>query len=223
MKITDIRCYVIEDEHPPVALTDRLAFHIWLDDVPARETCDFPGDAGEFAAARGRLPHASTGDLDASERFDLITACDCIHDFAAPERTLQEIHGLLEPQGTLFIIEPKAGDRLEDNINPIGTMFYGFSIFHCMTQSLARGGPGLGTCLGPARTELAAGAGVKRGYVHGKSDKTASAPVENPVHPGQLLATIYHSVGIRPDTITYNHLNQPRELVPAEIVSGILG
>jgi hypothetical protein len=32
-------------------------------------------------------------------------------------------------------------------------MFYGFSIFHCMTQSLARGGPGLGTCLGPARTE----------------------------------------------------------------------
>jgi hypothetical protein len=32
-------------------------------------------------------------------------------------------------------------------------MFYGFSIFHCMTQSLARGGPGLGTCLGPAGTE----------------------------------------------------------------------
>ena len=60
---------------------------------------------------------------------------------------------MLEPRGTLFIIEPKAGDRLEDNINPIGTMFYGFSIFHCMTQSLARGGPGLGTCLGPARTE----------------------------------------------------------------------
>ncbi len=71
-------------------------------------------------------------------------------------------------------------------------------------------------------TALAAGAGIKRGYVHGKSDKTASAPVDNPVHPGQLLATIYHSVGIRPDTITYNHLNQPRELVPAEIVSGIL-
>jgi ubiquinone/menaquinone biosynthesis C-methylase UbiE len=95
----------------------------------------------------------STGDLDTRERFDLITACDCIHDFAAPEHTLKEIHALLEPQGTLFIIEPKAGDRLEDNINSISTMFYGFSIFHCMTQSLARGGPGLGTCLGPARTE----------------------------------------------------------------------
>ncbi|CAN5626198.1 DUF1501 domain-containing protein [soil metagenome] len=71
-------------------------------------------------------------------------------------------------------------------------------------------------------TALVAGAGIKRGYVHGKSDATASAPIEDPVHPGQLLATIYHSVGIRPDTIMYNHLNQPRELVPAEPVSGIL-
>ncbi len=71
-------------------------------------------------------------------------------------------------------------------------------------------------------TALIAGAGVKRGYVHGKSDKTASAPVENPVHPTELLATIYHSVGIRPDTIVYNHLNQPRELVKGEVVTGIL-
>ena len=107
------------------------------------------------AGVSGRVSFiaASTADLDAGDGFDLITACDCIHDFAAPERTLEQIRVLLKPQGTLFIIEPKAADRLEDNINPIGTMFYGFSIFHCMTQSLAKGGPGLGTCLGPARTE----------------------------------------------------------------------
>jgi uncharacterized protein (DUF1501 family) len=71
-------------------------------------------------------------------------------------------------------------------------------------------------------TSVVAGAGVKRGYVHGKSDKTASAPLENPVHPTGLLATIYHSVGINPDTIVYNHLNQPRELVKGEVVNGIL-
>jgi hypothetical protein len=71
-------------------------------------------------------------------------------------------------------------------------------------------------------TAFIAGAGVKRGYVHGKSDKTASAPVEHPVHPTELLATIYHSVGIKPDTIVYNHLNQPRELVKGEIVTRIL-
>ncbi len=70
-------------------------------------------------------------------------------------------------------------------------------------------------------TALAAGAGIKRGYVHGKSDQTASAPLEDPVHPGQLLATIYESFGIAPDTIVHNHLNQPRELVKAEAVSAL--
>jgi hypothetical protein len=71
-------------------------------------------------------------------------------------------------------------------------------------------------------TACVAGAGVKRGHVYGKSDATASAPLENPVHPNDLLATIYHSVGIAPDTIVYNHLNQPRELVKGATVSGIL-
>lgn len=71
-------------------------------------------------------------------------------------------------------------------------------------------------------TAVVAGAGVKRAFVYGKSDKTASAPLENPVHPCDLLATIYHSVGIDPSTIVYNHLNQPRELVKGEVVTGIL-
>jgi hypothetical protein len=71
-------------------------------------------------------------------------------------------------------------------------------------------------------TACVAGAGVKRGFVYGKSDKTASAPTENPVHPTDLLATIYHSVGINPGIMVYNHLNQPRELVKGEVVSGIL-
>ncbi len=68
---------------------------------------------------------------------------------------------------------------------------------------------------------VVAGGGMKRGYVHGKSDKTASAPAENPVHPSELLATIYEAFGIAPDTIVYNHLNQPRELVKAHAVSAL--
>ena len=67
-----------------------------------------------------------------------------------------------------------------------------------------------------------AGAGVKRGFVYGRSDATGSAPLDNPVHPTDLLATIYHSVGIHPATIQYNHLNQPRELVKGSVVTGIL-
>src|SRR5262249_24406783 len=50
-------------------------------------------------------------------------------------------------------------------------------------------------------TSVVAGAGVKRAFVYGKSDRTASAPVENPVHPRELLATIYHSIGINPNTL----------------------
>jgi hypothetical protein len=71
-------------------------------------------------------------------------------------------------------------------------------------------------------TSVVAGAGVRRGLVYGKSDRTASAPLETPVHPRELLATIYHSVGINPATLVYNHLNQPRELVQGEPVTGIL-
>jgi hypothetical protein len=67
-------------------------------------------------------------------------------------------------------------------------------------------------------TAVMAGAGIKGGNVHGKSDKTGSAPATDPVHPGELLATIYHAFGIDPATIVYNHLKQPRELVKAEAV-----
>ena len=72
-------------------------------------------------------------------------------------------------------------------------------------------------------TAMLAGAGIKRGNVHGSSDKTASAPLTDPVHPAELLATIYHAFGIHPETIVYNHLNQPRELVKAEAVTKLFG
>jgi uncharacterized protein DUF1501 len=65
-------------------------------------------------------------------------------------------------------------------------------------------------------TAVLAGAGIRRGHIHGQSDKTGSAPLSDQVHPGELLASIYHGFGIDPATIVYNHLNQPRELVKAE-------
>jgi uncharacterized protein (DUF1501 family) len=72
-------------------------------------------------------------------------------------------------------------------------------------------------------TAVLAGAGIKRGFVYGQSDQTASAPLDNPVHPTELLATIYHAVGIQPKTIVYNHLNQPREMVKADAVTTLFG
>jgi len=70
-------------------------------------------------------------------------------------------------------------------------------------------------------TGIVAGAGTKRGYVHGESDKTGSGPLSDPVHPRELLATIYHSLGIAPETLVYNHLNQPRELVKASALTSL--
>lgn len=113
-------------------------------------------DRVSFAACR-------IEELDPADEFDLITACDCVHDFTRPVEVLEAIKSRLTADGTLFVIEPKAADRLEDNFHPIGTMFYGFSVFHCMTQSLADGGAGLGTCMGPQKiTALMNSAGFSR-------------------------------------------------------------
>ena len=70
-------------------------------------------------------------------------------------------------------------------------------------------------------TGIVAGAGTKQGYVHGKSDATGSAPVDDAVHPSELLASIYHGFGIDPETMVMNHLNQPRELVKAKAVTAL--
>ncbi len=49
--------------------------------------------------------------------------------------------------------------------------------------------------------------------LYGKSDETGSSPKENPVHPTELLATIYYALGIDPGQMVLNDLGQPRELV----------
>jgi 2-polyprenyl-3-methyl-5-hydroxy-6-metoxy-1,4-benzoquinol methylase len=121
---------------------------------PTAKIVGMDPDEESIRRARQAAPSAKFSvELPRSQTFDLVTLCDVLHDLAEPEKTLKDIKSLLKPGGTLFIVEPKAADRLEDNRNPVATTFYGFSVFHCMTQSLARGGPGLGTCLGPAATE----------------------------------------------------------------------
>lgn len=65
-------------------------------------------------------------------------------------------------------------------------------------------------------TAMVAGAGIPGGQVYGASDETASSPKEKPVHPTELLATVYYALGIDPEMTVYNHLDQPRELVQGE-------
>jgi uncharacterized protein (DUF1501 family) len=72
-------------------------------------------------------------------------------------------------------------------------------------------------------TCMIAGAGIGRGKVYGKSDKHASSPIESPVHPIELLATIYYAVGLDPAMEMLNDLGQPRPLVQAKPVLDLFG
>jgi 2-polyprenyl-3-methyl-5-hydroxy-6-metoxy-1,4-benzoquinol methylase len=87
--------------------------------------------------------------LDAScglpAQYDVITTFDVVHDAADPRGLLRSIRQALRPDGVYVCEETNCSDRLEDNLNPIGALFYGVSIFYCLTTSLAHGGEGLGT------------------------------------------------------------------------------
>ncbi len=80
--------------------------------------------------------------------FDLITAFDVIHDLADPLAGLTRIREALSPDGRFLMMEPNVATRLEDNLHDIGALIYGISTLHCMTQSLAAGGEGVGAAWG---------------------------------------------------------------------------
>ncbi len=103
-------------------------------------------------AERVQFYPTTLAELDPKQHFDLVTLCDVLHDLPNPSAVLTDIRTRLRCDGTLFVIEPKVADKIEDNINDIAAMFYGFSLFHCLTQSLAQGGVGLGACVGPQKT-----------------------------------------------------------------------
>ena len=96
--------------------------------------------------------------------WDLISTFDVMHDLPDPVGAMQHIRAALADGGTYLMVEPKVGDDLESNLaNPFARMFYGISCLHCVPQSLAQGGPGLGACWGEKRARaLAAQAGFTR-------------------------------------------------------------
>ncbi len=84
--------------------------------------------------------------------WDLISTFDVMHDLPDPLGAMRHIRGALNAGGTYLMVEPKTADDLEKNMgNPFARMFYGISCLHCVPQSLAQGGPGLGACWGEKR------------------------------------------------------------------------
>ena len=88
----------------------------------------------------------------AADGYDLVTMFDCLHDMGDPVAAARRIRSALAPDGVFMLVEPRAGDHVEDNLNPLGGVFYGASTLICTPSSLAQPGQAaIGTQAGPAR------------------------------------------------------------------------
>jgi len=84
--------------------------------------------------------------------YDLVTMFDCLHDMGDPAGAARHVHDALAEDGTWMIVEPNAGDRIEENLNPVGRAYYGFSTLLCTPASLSQEvGLALGAQAGEAR------------------------------------------------------------------------
>jgi SAM-dependent methyltransferase len=87
--------------------------------------------------------------LESAAPFELITAFDAIHDQADPAGVLRRVCAALSPGGTFLMLDVWASSELADNVGvPMAPYLYTMSTMHCMSVSLAGGGPGLGTAWG---------------------------------------------------------------------------
>jgi hypothetical protein len=84
--------------------------------------------------------------------YALVAFFDCLHDMGDPAGAAKHVHSTLAGDGAWMVVEPAAGDRISDNMNPIGRVFYSASTFICTPASRAQEvGLGLGAQAGQAR------------------------------------------------------------------------
>ncbi len=91
--------------------------------------------------------------------YDLIAHFDCLHDLEDPIGAAKRARAAIAKDGTWLIVEPFAGDRPEQNHNPVGRVFYSASTMLCVPHSLSQGGPALGAQAGQAKLREVAIAG----------------------------------------------------------------
>jgi SAM-dependent methyltransferase len=96
--------------------------------------------------------------------YDLVTMFDCLHDMGDPAGAARHVRQSLADDGTWMIVEPAAGDRVEDNLNPVGRAYYSFSTLLCTPASLSQDvGLALGAQAGEARIrDVVTTAGLSR-------------------------------------------------------------
>ena len=125
-------------------------------------------EANRHAVAHGlgdrvSFKEASAKDIKESG-FDLVTCFDCLHDMGDPRGCAHHMHRILKADGTWMIVEPIAGNRPEDNMNPVGRLYYNASTMICVPTSLDQEvGEGLGAQAGEAKlTEVIRDGGFTR-------------------------------------------------------------
>ena len=131
---------------------------------PNCEVVGFDVSAASVAVARSRAEgvdnveffERDVEEIPTDPPFGLITSFDVIHDLSDPLAGMRRIRRALSEDGLYLMMEPNASSKLEENLTPRGAMLYGTSTLHCLTQSLAVGGAGLGAAWGRQRAEALA-------------------------------------------------------------------
>ena len=96
--------------------------------------------------------------------FDLVCFFDCLHDMGDPVGAARHVRETLNPDGTWLVVEPFAHDTLEENLNPVGAVFYAASTLVCTPASLSQEvGLALGAQAGEGRIRKVAAEG---GFTH---------------------------------------------------------
>jgi SAM-dependent methyltransferase len=117
---------------------------------PSIETATRRAQEGGVAD-RAAFVQASAKDYP-GDGFDLICYFDCLHDMGDPVGAARHAYQTLKPDGTVLLVEPFANDALDDNMTPVGRLFYSASTFICTPNSLSQEvGLGLGAQAGEAR------------------------------------------------------------------------
>jgi SAM-dependent methyltransferase len=119
--------------------------------------------AGEAGVANVVFETAAAKDYPGTE-YDLVAFFDCLHDMGDPVGAAAHVYRSLKPNGVFMLVEPRAGDRLADNLNPVGRIFYAASTMVCTPAALAQeGGVALGAQAGERRMrEVVQAAGFTR-------------------------------------------------------------
>jgi 2-polyprenyl-3-methyl-5-hydroxy-6-metoxy-1,4-benzoquinol methylase len=106
----------------------------------------------------------ATAQTFSGSNYDLVTTFDALHDMGDPVGAARRVRESLAEDGTWLLVEPFAGDTVEENLNPVGRLFYAGSLFLCVPNGLSQtGGYALGGQAGEAAIrQVTAEAGFTR-------------------------------------------------------------